>query len=50
MGDEDFRNLLKQIFKDMPSYHIDALVRITKKGQRKQPTIERLSNMLGGIM
>ena len=31
MADDDLRELLKGIFADMPSYHIDALVAIAKK-------------------
>ena len=31
MGDSDFRDLLKSIFPEMPSYHIDALVKIAKR-------------------
>ena len=50
MGDDDFRNLLKSIFKDMPSYHIDALVRIAKKDQRGEGSIDRLSKLVGGLM
>ena len=50
MGDEEFRDLLKALFPNMPSYHIDALVSIAKKPERRQNNIERLSKMLGGIM
>ena len=35
MGDEEFRELLKGILPEMPSYHIDALVKIAKKNERK---------------
>ena len=35
MGDDDFRDLLKSVLPEMPSYHIDALVKIAKKGERK---------------
>ena len=30
MADEDLRDLLKALFPEMPSYHIDALVKIAK--------------------
>lgn len=50
MSDDDFRDLLKGIFPEMPSYHIDALIKITKKPQRKPNKIERLSKLVGGIM
>ena len=32
MADDDFRNLLKSIFPEMPSYHIEAVIKIAKKG------------------
>ena len=50
MADEDFRDLLKSIFTEMPSYHIDALVKIAKKDQRREPNIDRLSKLIGGVM
>lgn len=50
MGDEEFRDLLKALFPNMPSYHIDALVTIAKKPVRRQNNIDRLSKMLGGVM
>ena len=50
MGDDDFRSLLKSIFPDMPSYHIDALVKISKKKERGEGSIDRLSKLVGGFM
>lgn len=50
MADEDFRDVLKSVFPEMPSYHIDALVAIAKKGERKPNTMDRVSKMVGGIM
>ena len=50
MGDSDFRDLLKSIFPEMPSYHIDALVKIAKKKERKEPVMDRLTRIAGGVM
>lgn len=50
MADDDLRDLLKALFPEMPSYHIDALVAIAKQKDRKPNTINRLSKMLGGVM
>lgn len=50
MADDDFRDLLKSIFPEMPSYHIDGLIKIAKKGQRKQNNVDRISKLVGGIM
>ena len=50
MGDDDFRNVLTSIFPEMPSYHIDALVSIAKKNERKPNNLSRISKMIGGVM
>ena len=50
MADEDFRDLLKAILPEMPSYHIDALVKIAKQPKRKQNTVDRISKVIGGVM
>ena len=34
MGDIEFRDLLKLIFPEMPSYHIEALVKVARKPKR----------------
>ena len=50
MNDNDFRDLMKRIFPEMPSYHIDGVIKIAKKGERKENTVDRLSKLVGGIM
>ena len=50
MNDNDFRDLMKRIFPEMPSYHIDGVIKIAKKGERKETTVDRLSKLVGGIM
>ena len=50
MADDDFRTLLKRVFPDLPSYHIDALAKIAKKKERKPSSFDRLTKMMGGVM
>ena len=49
MNESDFRVLLKNLFSDIPSYHINIIVRHVKQGNKKKK-IQILSERLGGIM
>lgn len=48
MADDDFRKLLRKLFPDVPSYHIDALIKIARKKDRKERQIDRITSLLGG--
>jgi hypothetical protein len=42
------RELLKKLFPALPSYHINTVSRMVKKG-RKEGKLERLSRVSGGM-
>ena len=45
MSDHDFRVMLKDIFDSVPTYHINQIVKVVKKGN-KEYRFERLSRMV----
>lgn len=49
MSEKEFRNLLKTLFPDVPSYHLSTVVRLIKGGNKKTK-METLSSRLGGII
>jgi hypothetical protein len=49
MSESEFRDLLKNIFSDVPSYHLNTVVRLIKKGNKKG-RIEIISERLGGLI
>ena len=50
MSDQEFRNLLKAMFPQMPGYHIQAVVKLAKKKERPEPALDRMSKVVGGIL
>ena len=49
MGEAEFRNLLKKLFPQIPTYHISAVVRIVRK-DGKESRHERLARLVGGAV
>ena len=49
MEEREFKDLLKSMFPDVPSYHIATVVSLTKRGEHIN-VIERLSKKVGGII
>lgn len=49
MSEGEFRDLLKNMFSDVPSYHISTVVRLVKRGDKKS-RLNELSEKVGGIM
>ena len=49
MGEAEFRELLKKLFPQIPTYHIAAVVRIVKK-DGKEGRHERMARLLGGMV
>ena len=49
MSEGEFRDLLKVMFADVPSYHLNTVVRLVKQGKKKK-RLNVLSDRLGGIM
>ena len=50
MGDDDFRELLKKLFPELPSYHINDIVKLVKAKERKERQVDRLSRLTGGFI
>ena len=50
MSDKEFRAVLRNIFPDMPGFHIDAVVKLAKESERPERSIDRLSRLVGGIL
>lgn len=49
MSEADLRELLKKVFETAPSYHVNAIARLVKKG-KNEGRLERLSRLSGGLM
>jgi hypothetical protein len=49
MSEGEFRDLLKSMFSDVPSYHLNTVVRLVRQGDKKK-RLDVLSKRLGGIM
>ena len=49
MAEAEFRELMKKLFPQIPTYHISAVVRIVKK-DGKESRMERLSRLVGGVV
>ena len=49
MAEGEFRDLLKSMFSDVPSYHINTVVRLVRQGNKRK-RIEVISERLGGIV
>ena len=49
MGEKDFRNLLKTLFPDVPSYHLRTIARMIRQGGRKYRT-DVISERVGGFL
>lgn len=48
MGEGEFRELMKTTFSEIPSYHINAIVRIVRQG-KKRKRVDILADRVGGI-
>jgi hypothetical protein len=49
MSENELRDLLKKVFETAPSYHVNAVARLVKKGA-KEGRFERLSRLTGGVI
>lgn len=49
MAEGEFRELLKKMFSDVPSFHINTVVRLVKS-QGKQGRIDLIAKRVGGIV
>ena len=49
MHEGEFRELLKKMFSEVPSYHINTIVRLVKS-EGKQGRIDLISQRVGGIV
>jgi hypothetical protein len=49
MSEAELRELLKKVFETAPSYHVNAIARLVKKGN-KEGRFERLSRISGGVI
>lgn len=49
MSENDLRELLKKLFPLLPSYHINTVTRMVKKGT-KEGKMERISRVSGGLI
>lgn len=47
MGEGEFRSLMKALFPDVPSYHINTVVRLTKS-EGKKGRFSTITDRLGG--
>jgi hypothetical protein len=50
MGDDEFREMLKTLFPNLPSYHVNDIVKLVKKKERKERQIDRLTRLTGGLI
>ena len=49
MSEAELRELLKKVFETAPSYHVNSIARLVKKGN-KEGRFERLSRISGGVI
>lgn len=49
MSEKEFKDLLKSMFSDVPSYHISTVVSLVKRGERTT-MVERVSKRVGGLI
>lgn len=49
MSEAELRELLKKVFETAPSYHINSVARLAKKG-KKEGRFERLARITGGVI
>jgi len=49
MSESELRGLLKQIFETAPSFHINSVARLAKKG-KKESRMEKITRMSGGLI
>ena len=49
MAEGEFRDLLKKMFSDVPSFHINTIVRLVKS-KGKTGRIDLISQRVGGII
>jgi hypothetical protein len=49
MHEGEFRDLLKKMFSDIPSYHINTIVRLVKSGGKKN-RMAVIADRVGGII
>ena len=49
MSEADLRELLKKVFETAPTYHINSIARLVKKG-KNEGRFERLSRISGGVI
>ena len=49
MSESEFRNLLKSMFTDIPSYHLNSIVRLVRLDGKKR-RIDIISDRLGGFI
>ena len=49
MHEGEFRDLLKKMFSDIPSYHINTIVRLVKSGGKKN-RMAVIAERVGGVI
>ena len=49
MSESELRGMLKQIFETAPSYHINTVARLAKKGKR-EGRLEKIARESGGLI
>lgn len=49
MGEAEFRDLLRKLLPNLPSYHISQVTRIVRKG-KSVGKMERIAKLTGGLI